>query len=412
MRKKMRFDYSKTDIEKALDWWKKNKNHSWVKPNSSRASTIKENRTIFKLFDSKYPGMFFNAVELIRVENIENLDKLFCRVCGKRLKNILRQVCSYKCLSRYHDRVLKIKQTKLARYGNENYNNSKSISKTRKSWSSEFKSIMYGTQYATKLKNRPDDPVNAAKTKQTKLARYGSENYNNQEKTKKTNFNRYGVFSTFQAPNTLKKLYSEQTRRKLKQTWINKDKTPFLKKMSIKTKQLWNGRTPEQRLDFSKKLSQAWANRTNEQKQQIQAKIYESKKRNGTFGKSKAELEILTQLKQKFGQVEYQYKDNRYPYSCDFYIPEKDLFIEYQGNWMHGGKPFDDSSDDDLRRVSDWERRSEQINFKGQPKNAYLAAINTWYFRDVIKRQTALKNNINYKEFFTKQEFDKWLVTQ
>lgn len=36
-----------------------------------------------------------------------------------------------------------------------------------------------------------------------------------------------------------------------------------------------------------------------------------------------------------------QYKDIRYPYYCDFYLPKKDLFIEINGFWMHGGHYYD-----------------------------------------------------------------------
>jgi hypothetical protein len=41
--------------------------------------------------------------------------------------------------------------------------------------------------------------------------------------------------------------------------------------------------------------------------------------------------------------------DSRYPYSCDFYIKSKDLFIEYQGHWTHGYEPFDENKEEHIK---------------------------------------------------------------
>ena len=71
----------------------------------------------------------------------------------------------------------KTKQTKLEKYGNENYNNGESISKTKLS------------------RDKDDIQKEIKKSKQTKLERYGNENYNNFEKGIKTKLEKYGVKS-------------------------------------------------------------------------------------------------------------------------------------------------------------------------------------------------------------------------
>ena len=59
-------------------------------------------------------------------------------------------------------------------------------------------------------------------------------------------------------------------------------------------------------------------------------KQYLTKIKNNSFGKSKQEDTIYEKIKEVYPDVIRQYKDKiRYPYNCDFYIPEIDLFIEY-----------------------------------------------------------------------------------
>ena len=51
-------------------------------------------------------------------------------------------------------------------------------------------------------------------------------------------------------------------------------------------------------------------------------------------------------LKERYPDVITQYKDDRYPFACDFYIPSLDLFIECNYHWTHGGKPYEGTEDD------------------------------------------------------------------
>lgn len=62
----------------------------------------------------------------------------------------------------------------------------------------------------------------------------------------------------------------------------------------------------------------------------IKNKEYETKRENGTFNTSKPEDGYYSYLAEKYGadDVIRQYKDERYPFACDFYVKSKDLFIE------------------------------------------------------------------------------------
>ena len=136
----------------------------------------------------------------------------------------------------------------------------------------------------------------------------------------------------------------------------------------------------------------------------VKNKRAETHRKNGTFNTSKPEQQTYELLKTKFKDVEYQYKDkDRYPFICDFYIPSLDLFIECQYSWTHGGKPYNEITDKEKLEL--WKEKAKTSKY-------YQNAINTWTIRDVNKRETANKNNLNYLEFFNIQEFLKWFEPQ
>lgn len=92
----------------------------------------------------------------------------------------------------------KIKQTKLNKYGDENYNNAKQISVTKLNYSKEQKQkIKDKTINTNKRKYNSNYVIGSQyfleKSKNTKLKRYGDENYNNVKKYNKTMLDNYGV---------------------------------------------------------------------------------------------------------------------------------------------------------------------------------------------------------------------------
>ena len=87
-----------------------------------------------------------------------------------------------------------------------------------------------------------------------------------------------------------------------------------------------------------------------------------------------------------------QYKEERYPWHCDFYIKSLDLFIEINGNWTHGPHPFDKNNPEDIELLELWKSKDSKF---------YNCAIKTWTDRDIQKRTKAKENNLNYIEIFS-----------
>ena len=94
--------------------------------------------------------------------------------------------------------------------------------------------------------------------------------------------------------------------------------------------------------------------------------------------------------------------DKRYPFNCDFYIKSKDLFIELNLSWTHGGKLFE-GTDEDLTKLAVWEEKAKTSEY-------YKNAIQTWTMRDVLKYNTAKQNHINYLVIYTEQDFTEALI--
>lgn len=140
-----------------------------------------------------------------------------------------------------------------------------------------------------------------------------------------------------------------------------------------------------------------------QQRQILAKKKMITRRKNGTIISSKPELQIKELLEKSFKEVKYQYHSEKYPFACDFYIPELDLYIEYQGNWTHGLKPYT-GSDEDLKKLKVWREKAKISGF-------YQSAIDVWTKRDPLKRKTAKKNKLNWQEFFTLNEFLLWLAT-
>lgn len=126
---------------------------------------------------------------------------------------------------------------------------------------------------------------------------------------------------------------------------------------------------------------------------EIQQKIIESKKRNGTINDSKSERDLHQMLINYFGEndIECQYRSERYPYKCDFYIKSRDIFIELNAYWMHGGHWFDINNEADVEKLQVWIDKSNE---------SYERAIYVWSENDLEKRKIALDNKLNYVVFW------------
>ena len=351
--------------------------------------------------------------------NIEIVPK--CPICGKPLKYINKisiknlpyeKTCGNTlCLKQL--RNVKSKQTKLERYSDPHYVNKEKAEQTKlerygdphyvnKEKTEQTNLIKYGVKNVFKNKDiinkiytckleRYGDPhyVNKDKAEQTKLERYGDPHYVNKEKAEQTNLMKYGVKNSGGIESSLEKqkltcklkyskdyfFQTDEFKEKFKNTSLQKFGTDFpIQSEYVKNKINYN---------------------------QIVIKQNETKRLNHSFNKSNPEDTCYKLLTKKFNKVKRQYKDNkRYPFYCDFYICDIDMFIEYNGFWTHGGHPFDENNLDDINKLNIWKTKNNSF---------YIGAIYNWTIRDVNKRNIAKENKLNYLEFYNIKDFKNWI---
>ena len=126
--------------------------------------------------------------------------------------------------------------------------------------------------------------------------------------------------------------------------------------------------------------------------EEYKIRSYKTKKQNNTFNSSKIEKKFEKYLKENNINYKTQYKSELYPFFCDFYLPDSDLYLEINAHWTHGGHPFDSTSKEDQLQLETWKSKNTKF---------YYNAIEIWTKRDVLKRETAKKNNLNYIEVFS-----------
>ena len=157
--------------------------------------------------------------------------------------------------------------------------------------------------------------------------------------------------------------------------------------------------TAEQKAE--KALKRSIANKTtwNKNKKEILEKAYGTKKANKSFNSSKPENAYYNYLISKYSENDIirQYKDERYPHACDFYIKSLDLFIELNIDWTHGGHPFNPENPADINKLAVWQEKAKKSKF-------YQKAIETWTKLDVQKFKDAKYHNLNYKVYYTEAE--------
>lgn len=284
----------------------------------------------------------------------------FCNICQKptSFRNFhigYSRFCCGKCVQNSEETKSKIQQTCLDRYDSKNvYASEYGKQKCRETWlenlgvenpfqSEEVKGKIkqtnlerYNSEYSFQSKEIKD------KIKNTKEERYGNSNYNNVEKARKTNITRYGVDCILKREDVVKLKNSEENKRKQ----------------------------------------------------------YNTKKKNNTFNTSKIEKELELRLKEIFPDLKTQYKSEIYPFHCDYYIPELDLYIEYNGTWTHGFHFFDKNNQEDLNKLEEWKSKNTKY---------YNSAIKTWTQRDILKLETAIKNHLNYVVWFNQEQAYEWV---
>ena len=212
----------------------------------------------------------------------------------------------------------------------------------------------------------------------TKELLYGDKNYNNKERL----------------IDTLSKRADEEIRKiteKSKQTRLLKNGGKYFSDESInKIRETTYNRYGVD--SFTK--TQQFKEFISAQQLNIQNKQYKTKKDNHSFNKSKIEKELEKYFIENSINYISQYRSDEYPFSCDFYFPDSNYYIEVQGNWTHGQHPFDSKNTDDIEILNKWKSKSEKSKF-------YKNAIYVWTEHDVKKRNIAKENRLNYLEIFS-----------
>jgi hypothetical protein len=265
----------------------------------------------------------------------------------------------------------KIKQTNINKYGVDNPAKNDVIKqKIRNSFINKYNvtsSFQLDKTSETLLKkygvkNIQSNKYYNNKSNNTKLIKYGSKN--NIDKIKKTVYKKYGVENIYSLP---------EIKEKVKQTCLNKYGVEcYFLSDECKEKCL-----------------------SNESKE----KKYLTYKKNNSFNKSKSEDKTYNILKEKYPDILRQYRSDKYPFCCDFYIPSLDLYIECNYHWTHGGKPFEGTEEDNIK-LEQWKCKNTKY---------YNNAINTWTNLDIRKYNVALINNLNYKIFYNIEDIKKWI---
>lgn len=133
----------------------------------------------------------------------------------------------------------------------------------------------------------------------------------------------------------------------------------------------------------------------------------QTKRINKSFNTSKPEEIFYSYLLTKYDKDDIirQYKDDRYPFNCDFYIKSKDLFIELNLHPCHNFKPFDSRDKKDLDELA-------YLNEKAKLSDYYKNIVKVWSISDPIKQNIASKNKLNYICIYTENELNNIITNK
>lgn len=246
------------------------------------------------------------------------------------------------------------------------------------------------------------------------------------QKLQNTCFEKYGVYNPFQDKNVKQKIketclqrygyehacQSEGIKQKTQETCIKRYSCPVssqnteVKRKLIETNMSRYGVPYTFMSDIQKEKSketclQKYGYEYALQVPAIREKGYLSMKQNGNFVTSKLERCLMDYMDENNIIYKREYKSELYPFKCDFYLVEYNLYIEIQGHWHHGYNHitkkyviYSEKEEETQELLTLWKQKAIY-------SQAYRDAIEVWSKRDVIKRETAQKNNLNYVEIFT-----------
>ena len=97
-----------------------------------------------------------------------------------------------------------------------------------------------------------------------------------------------------------------------------------------------------------------------------------------------------------------EYKDELYPYFCDFYLPEYETYIELNGHFVHQAHLFDKDNHEDVDTLIKYKELAKTSSF-------YAKVVYIWATLDVEKYRVAKENNLNYILLWSIDDINKFL---
>lgn len=312
-----------------------------------------------------------------------------CPVCGKstnfigRLNRGYSPHCSWSCASKEpniikqkkqstllsfgnenYRNVEQAKQTKLERYGDENYNNSEKqpltkLSKTKKEINASTKKSWETRKLRNNGKWLSDKSLNS--TKQTKLKKYGSKNYNNRHGACQTCLKKYGCSNAAMTLESIKKRNKTRHDSQLKQDRIKYKN--YIDIINIDHAYI---------IGYCKKCNKNFKISKQTLKNRIKTNLEICLNCNPLWSTepqivSKSEKELCNYIKTIYnGQVLENDRTVIYPKEIDIYLPELRLGFEFDGTYWHADPDFYKADDiiDNIETAEEiWEkdRQKDQI---------------------------------------------------
>lgn len=376
----------------------------------------------FNYLSLRYNDSYSLKETLFRIKNHIEKHPL-CPTCGKPIKfvGVFKKHCSRKCSANDPTTRDKCSKTCIEKYGVTNvFQDKEVINKIKETCIEKYgvNSYVKTNEYQNKKKKTclekygVDDHMRSAavksKIKNTFISKYGVTNPGAipevKNKVRQTSLKRYGTKCTFQAPHVLeqiKKTNLEKYGYENPSSSIiirKKVENTMLKKYGVKC-----GLSSKYIREKGKQTSLIkYGYEFPSQSKQVKQKILDAKHKNHSFGKSKEEDYIYEQLIKKYPNTKRQYFSERYKHSCDFYIPDLDMFIEYQGFWTHHDHPYDPLNENDQLRAN---------SLKTHGTTFYTIAYEIWTKSDPAKRREAKDNKLNFIEIWNLNQFKEFYKT-
>ena len=328
-----------------------------IKMDCKNPIMVGSNKPIFRHLENEL-DMTAKEILYMKLNGIEETAKYkFCPVCGHsndipRVSTGYNEFCCYECSIKSGVIKERSSNTMIEKYG-----------------------VPHAMQ-AQQFKDKRDE---------TCMEKYGVRNpwcdAEVRKKSEETSIERYGVPFASQNPEHM---------QRIKDIWTEKYGVDN------------PGKSPEIRAKINQTNTERYGGNSPVSDPEIFARVIQSKVENGTTNTSKPEEETYEVLLKYYPEVIRQYKDERYPFNCDFYIPINDQFIELNYNWTHGKEPYDANNKDHQLILETYMEKAKTSDY-------YKSAIHVWTKADPLKKKTLIENNLKHNIFYNEDEFNEWI---